>query len=277
MKRWFISLYLTVLAALVVTGLIGLAGPPPWLAPFGMMLAAGAPLAFFVWLLLGKPPRTDAHPVLVSVVSGLGVVLSMIAVWRFGDTWQPWLMGGLAALAGWMVYVRWYSRQREPDDAPVPGDTLPELELIDGDGSVINTDALRDHGGILLFYRGNWCPLCTAQIHELANAWRSIRQHNARLWFISSQSQKHTRQIAQKFDIPASFLRDPDNRAAKRLGIEAPGATPAGMEALGYPTDAALPTVIVVDGELKIRFIEVASNYRLRPDPGHYLKYLSPG
>jgi len=129
---------------------------------------------------------------------------------------------------------------------------------------------------VLLFHRGNWCPLCTAQIHELAAAWRKVARYNARVWFISSQSQKHTREIAQKFSIPARFLRDRDNRVARQLGIYAPGATPAGLEALGYPANAALPTVIVVDEAGLIRFIEVAENYRLRPDPDAYLKFLMP-
>lgn len=277
MKRWFISLYLMLLAALVVVALYGLTLPVPWSAPAGMLLAAVAPLTFFVWLMGARPARTEAHPVIVSVLSGLGAVVSMMAVYRYGDDLQPYLVGGVAALAGWLAYVTWYSRQPAPMGAPVPGERLPEFTLIDADGSEIGTEALHGHNAVLLFYRGNWCPLCTAQIRELAAAWRKVARFDARVWFISSQSQKHTREIARQFSIPAKFLRDPNNRAAKQLGIDAPGAAPAGMEALGYPADAALPTVIVVDAEGTIKFIEVAENYRLRPDPDTYLKYLAPG
>ena len=276
MKRWFISLYLMLLAALVVVGLYGLARPLPWAAPAGMFLAAAAPLTFFIWLASARPARTEAHPVIVSVLSGLGAVVSMMAVYRYGDDLQPYLIGGVLALAGWLAYVTWYSRQPAPVGAPVPGECLPEFTLVDADGSVIGTDALRGHNAVLLFYRGNWCPLCTAQIRELAAAWRKVASYNARVWFISSQSQKHTREMAQQFSIPAKFLRDPDNRVAKKLGIAAPGATPAGLEALGYPADAALPTVVVVDEAGVIKFLEVAENYRLRPDPETYLKYLMP-
>lgn len=276
MKRWFISLYLLLLAALVVAGLYGMTRPVPWTAPAGMFLAAAVPMTFFIWLASARPARTEAHPVIVSVLSGLGAVVSMMAVYRYGNELQPYLMGGVAALAGWLAYVTWYSRQPAPVGAPAPGGHLPEFTLIDADGRQIGTDALRGHSAVLLFYRGNWCPLCTAQIRELAAAWRKVARQDARVWFISSQSQKHTRQIAQQFSIPAKFLRDPDNRVAKQLGIDAPGAAPAGMEALGYPADAALPTVIVVDTEGTIRFIEVAANYRMRPDPDAYLKYLMP-
>jgi len=276
MKRWFISLYLMLLAALLAVGLYGLTRPLPWTAPAGMCLAAAAPLTFFIWLMSARPARTEAHPVIVSVLSGLGAVVSMMAVYRYGNELQPYLIGGVLALAGWLAYVTWYSRQPAPVGAPVPGERLPGFTLIDADGGEIGTDALRGHSAVLLFYRGNWCPLCTAQIRELAAAWRKVARHDARIWFISSQSQKHTREMARQFSIPAKFLRDPDNRVARQLGIDAPGAAPAGMEALGYPADAALPTVIVVDAEGTIRFIEVAGNYRLRPDPNVYLKYLAP-
>jgi len=276
MKRWFISLYLTVLAALVVTALYGLTRPLPWTAPAGMLLAAIAPLTFFTWMAGARPARTEAHPVIVSVLSGLGAVVTMMAVYRYGDDLQPWLIGAVVALAGWLVYVTWYSRQPAPVGAPVPGERLPGFSLIGADGEEISTDSLRDHSAVLMFYRGNWCPLCTAQIQELAAAWRQLAHYNAKVWFISSQSQKHTRDIADKFSIPAKFLCDPGNRVAKQLGIEAPGATPIGLGAFGYPADAALPTVIVVDEQGVIRFIEVAENYRLRPDPATYLKYLVP-
>ena len=276
MKRWFISLYLTVLATLVVMGLFGLTLEVPLTAPAGLLLSAMAPLTFFTWLAGARPARTEAHPVIVSVLSGLGAVVTMMAVYRYGDQLQPWLIGAVVALAGWLAYVTWYSRQPVPVDAPVPGEPLPGFSLVDVDGEEISTLSLRDHNAVLLFYRGNWCPLCTAQIQELAAAWRKVAHYNAKVWFISSQSQKHTREIAQKFSIPAKFLRDPDNRVAKQLGIYAPGATPAGLEALGYPADAALPTVIVVDDTGIIRFIEVAENYRLRPDPDSYIKYLEP-
>jgi len=254
----------------------GLTLPIPPSAPGGMLLAAATPLTFFVWLMLTRPARTEDHPLIVSVLGGLGAVVAMMAVYRYGNALEPYLIGSVLSLAGWLAYVTWYSRQRHASGAPVPGQPLPRLELIDGQGETISTDALAGHNAVLLFYRGNWCPLCTAQIRELAAAWRKVARYDARVWFISSQSQERTGEIARRFSIPAKFLRDPDNRAARALGIDAPGAAPAGMELLGYPADAALPTVIVVDAQGTIRFIDVARNYRVRPDPDTYLDYLVP-
>lgn len=276
MKRWFISLYPFVLAVLAVAAGWGFTRPLSWLAPTGMLLAALAPLGFFFWLATAKPPRTDAHPVLVSVLAGLGAVLAMFAVYTRGDAHQPFLLGAVVALAGWLVYLSWYSKQPATPRAPVPGAELPGLEFENLDGETVTLDTLEGRPAVLVFYRGNWCPLCTAQIHELGAAWRRVARTGAALWFVSSQPHRFTRDIARRFSIPVEFLLDPGNRAARRLGIEAAGATPAGLEWIGYPTDAAVPTVIVVDGAGVIRFIEVSENYRLRPDPETYLDYLAP-
>ncbi|GAB4173258.1 MAG: hypothetical protein Kow0020_08440 [Wenzhouxiangellaceae bacterium] len=274
MKRWFISLYLLLLGVLTIWALTAMPANPVMLGPAGLMLAAGAPLAFFIWLVIARPARTESHPVLVSIAAGLGAVLAASAEYRFGPQYRPLLVAALAALAGWLAYLRWYSRLPSATGLIGPGQALPAVDLLDLDGTPVSTQSLRGHPAVLLFYRGNWCPLCTAQIRELAEAWRSAEYREARLWFISSQSQAHTRNIARRFAIPASFLRDPDNRAARLLGILAPGATPAGLEWLGYPSDAAIPTVIVVDANGIVRFVEAAGNYRLRPDPKHYLHHL---
>jgi thiol-disulfide isomerase/thioredoxin len=215
MKRWFISLYLFMLAALLVVALYGFTLPVPATAPAGLLLATAAPLTFFFWLATARPARTEPHPVIVSVLSGLGAVLAMMAVYRFGDDHQPFLIGSVLALAGWLAYVTWYSRQPAPDGAPVPGEKLPEFELEDPDGNAVTTEALAGRPAVLVFYRGNWCPLCVAQIHELAAAWRKVARVGAKLWFVSNQPHQFTREIADRFSIPADFLHDRAGSASR--------------------------------------------------------------
>lgn len=274
MKRWFITLYLSGLVALLVAGILMLARPEvPLLAPLGLIIASAGPLGFFAWLFVGGPARTDRHPILVSAIAGTGAVLSAAAVYRFGETWNPYLAGGIAALVGWMIYVRWYSVQPATPNAPGVGEPLPGFELETADGDRIDTSGLDGRPAVLVFYRGSWCTLCVAQIKELAAAWRAVSR-DATLWFISNQGAAQTRAIAQQFDLPGAFLHDVDGAATRTLGLHAPGATPAGLELLGFPTDAAVPTVLVVDANGIVRYIDVADNYRLRPDPDAYLPYL---
>jgi len=275
MKRWFITPFVAALAATFVFAALMLAQPGvPLLAPLGLLVAAAAPLAFFGWLFATGPARTDHHPILVSSMGGLGAVLSAGAVYRYGEAWNSYLAGGIAVLVGWMVYVRWYSVQQEAPKAPQPGRPLPAFSLETTDGERIDSTSLHGRPAVLVFYRGSWCPLCTGQITELVTAWRKLKRE-ATLWFISNQDPRHANRLAQRFDLPGAFLHDPDGQATEALGLLAPGATPAGLEWMGFPVDAAVPTVIVVDADGIVRFTEVARNYRLRPDPEEYLNYLA--
>lgn len=274
MKRWFITLFLLSLIGLLVVGALVLARPGiPLLAPAGLIIAAAAPLGFFVWLFVGGPARTDRHPILVSAITGVGAVLSAVAVYRYGEEWNAYLAACIGALVGWMVYVRWYSEQPAAPKAPKAGQALPEFSLETAEGQRMESRSLDGRPAVLVFYRGNWCPLCVAQIKELVAAWRDVSR-DATLWFISNQGTAQTRAIADRFELPGAFLRDVNAQASKALGLHMTGVTPAGLELFGYPADAAAPTVLVIDANGIVRYIEVAENYRLRPDPSAYLRDL---
>ncbi len=99
------------LACLAGLGLAGwlFAQSQPWLFSAGLALAAAAPLGFL--LMGGHNQEVQGHPVLVSVLLGLGCVFTLVGVQRFGDTFR-WVTGlALLLLAGWMLYQRYYLRQ----------------------------------------------------------------------------------------------------------------------------------------------------------------------
>ncbi|MFP4276108.1 MAG: hypothetical protein ACLFQ2_01665 [Wenzhouxiangella sp.] len=79
------------------------ATPIPGMIPAGLLLAAGAPLAFLL-----RPPRRPRrqHPVMISVLSGLGCAVIMVGIQRHGDQYQWALVTALMVLIGWVLYQR---------------------------------------------------------------------------------------------------------------------------------------------------------------------------
>jgi peroxiredoxin len=52
-----------------------------------------------------------------------------------------------------------------------PGDTFPELTLtVPGGQTVKVPEAFAGQFGVLLFYRGSWCPYCNAQLRAFQRA-----------------------------------------------------------------------------------------------------------
>jgi len=103
------------LAAALAGALIAALQGAPWLCWAGLVLAAGPPLAFIL-----RHARSDRaieeHPVAVSIASGLGCVMGMVAVQRFGPDYDWTLLACLAALVVWMLWQR--SRRRSSRSAP---------------------------------------------------------------------------------------------------------------------------------------------------------------
>lgn len=177
-------------------------------------------------------------------------------------------------LGGGLLYQFWYSRfGREQSQALVAGQRLPPLQLADGEGKPVRTDELA--GPLLLiFYRGNWCPLCMAQIREVAGQYRELHARGVTTLLVSPQPHENTASLAERFEVPFLFLVDEGNRVARQLGIVAENGLPAGLEALGYDSDTVMPTVVMTNAAGVIIFSDQTDNYRVRPEPEVFIRIL---
>ena len=128
---------------------------------------------------------------------------------------------------------------------------------------------------LLLFYRGNWCPCCTAQIEELAGAYQRLEKMGLEVVLISPQSIEKNQALAARFHVPMIFMRDRHSAAAKQLGIQHKWGTPMGLQVLGYESNSVLPTVVMTDAQGNIIFCDQTDNYRVRPEPGDFEALLS--
>ena len=268
LKSLYISTFVTWLTVVSVYAFIQLAwGTEPLLSWVGLALAAFAPLAFFGKAFLFKSPRTPRHPVGYSAISGLGLVMTIVMSSRYGQaagTVHVW--AGITLLA-WLVYLRWYSVFRSRDTQLLEvGKKLPKFPLESLDGETVSSRSFMSKPHLLLFYRGNWCPFCTAQIEELAASYQRLEKVGLTIVLISPQPMEKNQRLAARFQIPMIFMRDPDGTAAKQLGIQHEWGTPMGLQILGYESDSVLPTMLISDAEGYIIFSDQTDNYRVRPE-----------
>lgn len=241
-----------------------------WIGP---LLVAGGFFGFMGWMMQSGAARTSANlPGLLAIGAG-GAALSVAGAAR-GATPAALPVGyALAGFAGLLLYVFWYSRLgRQPSAALRVGATLPEFEVTDERGAAVSSLALRGSPVVWLFFRGNWCPLCMAQIRELADRYKQLEARGAVVALVSPQSHENTRALAQRFDVPFRFLVDSGGRAARALGIFHEAGVPIGIP--GYDADTVLPTAIVTDGEGRILLADQTDNYRVRPEPDTFLAVL---
>ncbi len=278
LKSMFISAYMMAVMGIAVYGGWMLYRGAPSMAWFGVMLTVMPILTMFMRaMLLKNVARTSAHYPLVNLLGAAGVGLAAYSQYARGAD-------GLAlalALASWLaflVYAYWFSvfGGRDSNSKLLVGQALPEFSVLDSGGRKIGSYYLTDKPAVIIFYRGNWCPFCMAQLKELAERYKEINAAGVRVALISPQPHTNTVEIAKKFRIELSFefFTDEGNQAARKLGIEQKHGVPMGMQMMGYDSDSVMPTVIITDRNGRIIWTHETDNYRVRPDPDVYLGVL---
>jgi peroxiredoxin len=227
---------------------------------------------FFIRLFMSPVARTSANLNGLMAYAGLGLMVGLLTYTKNADAVWFFLYHCGLGVSGLLLYVHWYSHLgRAPSEALQDGSSLPEFELKKSDGSAWRSSESNNYPALMLFFRGNWCPLCMAQIKEIAGLYQQLEQMGVSVLLVSPQPEKHTQALAAKFDVNFSFLIDQKGAVAAQLGIDAKQGTPKGMEALGYESDTVLPTAIAIDAQGKIIWTDQTDNYRVRPEPQMFI------
>ena len=116
-----------------------------------------------------------------------------------------------------------------------PGDTFPFLTVTPVDAEPFELPAaLHGHFGVVLFFRGAWCPYCNGQLRAFQRAAEKLVQADLKLVALSVDDEATTRELVGKhgLDFPVGHSAD-----AEAIG-EATGAflnsEPAYIQSTGF-------------------------------------------
>jgi peroxiredoxin len=269
LKRYFPIPYLVIGTLAIVQMVLHLVrSPEAGLAWVGALVAVVPLVSFMSSLVVIKRARTFRNQYLMLALAAIGTTMAFFE-FESPASWYALFLGLIPTFA----YVFWYSVLDRSRSARLEvGATLPELALRDGDGNAVVPSEGKH--GLYMFIRGNWCPLCMAQVKEIAAQYRELEARGVEVFLISRQRAANTRSLAKRFDAPIRFCVDEDGELARQLGIEHIGGVPFLMEPLGYDADSVMPTVVITDPTRRIIFADLTDNYRVRPDPSTFLAVL---
>ena len=275
-KRWsivpavgFDALATVGATALAVTGGGGLHAFA-WLSAALATAALPFQLVSFFGLRKGRTSRNlTAMTALASVAAAAAVGASLLA----GTGWPAAI--AILGLLSTQFYARWYTRlDRERQAVLEVGARLPHFKVLDVDGTPVSSESFLGQPTAFVFIRGNWCPLCVAQVRELAAEYQSLAARGIEVALISPQPLDETRALAERFGVAFRYLTDPAAAAAASLGIRHDGGVPPGVTQLGYEADTVFPTVIVINESGTIVFSDQTDDYRVRPEPSLFISAL---
>jgi peroxiredoxin len=184
--------------------------------------------------------------------------------------------------------IEGFLAQGIPAEAVRAGDRLEAFTLDDATGAAVSLGQLVEGGpAVIVFYRGGWCPYCNLALRTYQRELLpQLGAFGARLAAISPQSPDQSLSTAEKAGLAFTVLSDPDSRVARSIGItfqqadevlaaqRQHGLDLAQVNAEGS-TRLPRPTVLIVDQNRTVRFVDVQPDYTARTEVADILAALT--
>ena len=85
------------------------------------------------------------------------------------------------------------------------GDKAPDFTVKDLESKPHRLyDYLKGEKTVLLFYRGEWCPICNVQLHALQEKLAEFQKENAQILAVSTDTAENSQKLVGKHNL--SFL-----------------------------------------------------------------------
>ncbi|WP_340106860.1 peroxiredoxin-like family protein [Rhodohalobacter sp. 8-1] len=99
------------------------------------------------------------------------------------------------------------------------GETIPDITLQNHQSESVNLLDDNAENTLFVFYRGGWCPFCSAELAELASIENQLYNLGFNIVAISPDSPEFLRQTMNDTDINYTLLSDNMMEASKAFGI----------------------------------------------------------
>jgi peroxiredoxin len=140
-----------------------------------------------------------------------------------------------------------------------PGDQFPTLAVSLPDGnSLALPDALAGDFGVVLFYRGSWCPFCNAQLRAFQRASESLAEVGAKVVALSVDDEATTAELIEKHGLTFPVGHSADARAVAEVTGAFVNDDPKFLESTGFVLDP--------DGRVVVSVYTSRAIGRLVPD-----------
>ncbi len=128
-----------------------------------------------------------------------------------------------------------------------PGDQFPALTVtLAGGGTLQLPDALAGHFGVILLYRGSWCPYCNAQLRAFQRAHDALAAVDARVVALSVDDEATTQAFIAKHGLQFPVGHSADPRAVAAATGAFVNDDPLYLQSTGFVLDLTGRVIVSV-------------------------------
>lgn len=149
-----------------------------------------------------------------------------------------------------------------------PGEKFPQLSLSLLDGSTFTVpDGFAGGFGVVLFYRGSWCPYCNAQLRAFERAKDTLAALDVKVAALSVDDEATTAELVAKHKLTFPVGHSADARAVAELTGAFVNDDPVYLQSTGF--------VLGPDGNVVLSVYSSGAIGRLVPeDVAGMVRYL---
>jgi peroxiredoxin len=140
-----------------------------------------------------------------------------------------------------------------------PNDQFPSITITPPDGDPIELpDALGGAFGVVLFFRGAWCPYCNAQLRAFQRAEDKLSELEIRVVALSVDDEATTRELIEKHGLAFPVGHSADARAVAQETGAFVNEDPLYLQSTGF--------VLAPDGRVVVSVYSSGAIGRLVPE-----------
>lgn len=128
-----------------------------------------------------------------------------------------------------------------------PGDRFPTFTVsLTGGGTLVLPDDIANSFGVVLFYRGAWCPYCNAQLRAFQRASESLADVGARVVALSVDDEATTQELIAKDNLAFPVGNSADARRIAAATGAFVNDEPTYLQSTGFVLDPEGNVVVSV-------------------------------
>ena len=128
-----------------------------------------------------------------------------------------------------------------------PDEKFPQVTVTPTDAAALELpDALAGHFGVVLFYRGAWCPYCNAQLRAFQRASDSLAEAGAKVVALSVDDEATTGELVAKHGLTFPVGHSADAKAVSAATGAFVDAERGFLQSTGFVLNPAGQVVVSV-------------------------------
>lgn len=175
---------------------------------------------------------------------------------------------------------------QKEDSSVIVGDKAPKFQAKDQNGNTISSkDILKEEQLIVVFYRGQWCPLCNKHLSHLQDNVAKFNEAGARLIAISPEIPVSVEKTVNKTKAKYSILHDVDSKIMKQYGVDFVLSEKLQEKYKEYGIDLTVsngnsdqtlpvPATYVIGKDGIVKYVQYDPDYKNRSNAEEILKHL---